>query len=195
MEPSDFKNIEKFAGSIGAIFAVEDTASGRLKAASDVLEGVEANGNTPAANGADEAVYLSAACVDLELVSIRVKGKKRPVDALKFSKKSEDGNNLCCVFFELQNLRFGFKSLLDIMPVKAGETEIPAKYLSLSFRERQIAVLVGRGMSSVQIAEHLCIAENTVKNHRKRMRRRLGFQNKTDYNAFLQWAAVNGLAG
>lgn len=194
MEPSDLRNIDQFTENAGAIFAVEDTLSGTLKAASKILEGVEANKKRQKAKRVDKSDIRKQSGVELELVSIRVRGKKRPVDALKFSKTSADGTELFSFFFELHNLRIGIKSLLEILPVTDEETEMPEKYLSLSFRERQIAVLVGRGMSSAEIADHLCIAENTVKNHRKRMRKRLACNGKAEYNAFLQWAAINGLA-
>ncbi|TFH51600.1 response regulator transcription factor [Actinomyces viscosus] len=49
---------------------------------------------------------------------------------------------------------------------------------ALSEREKEIATLVGRAMSNTEIAQHLVLAESTVKSHLNRILHKLGLRDR-----------------
>jgi DNA-binding NarL/FixJ family response regulator len=61
---------------------------------------------------------------------------------------------------------------------------------ALTPREREVAVLVGRGYSNRQIAEALVIAEKTAEVHARNIREKLGLESRAQIAA---WAAQHGL--
>jgi len=62
--------------------------------------------------------------------------------------------------------------------------------IRLTRRERDIAVMVARGMSSRQIASALVLAERTVEGHVENLRNKLGVHSRASVAA---WVAANGL--
>jgi len=52
--------------------------------------------------------------------------------------------------------------------------------LGLSRREQQLLPLIGQGLSNKEIASHMNLSEQTVKNHIHRMLRKLGGKNRQD---------------
>lgn len=60
---------------------------------------------------------------------------------------------------------------------------------SLTRREREVAVLIGRGLTNSRIAEELDIAERTVEAHVSKILRKLGFDSRTRIAA---WIARQG---
>jgi DNA-binding NarL/FixJ family response regulator len=62
----------------------------------------------------------------------------------------------------------------------------------LTRRERQIAVLIGRGLSNRQIAAALGIAKRTVDKHAEHIHRKLGLHSRA---AVAVWAVEHQLAG
>ena len=50
---------------------------------------------------------------------------------------------------------------------------------TLTRREREVAVLIGRGLTNRRIAEELEIAERTVESHVSKILRKLGFHSRT----------------
>jgi non-specific serine/threonine protein kinase len=63
--------------------------------------------------------------------------------------------------------------------------------IRLTRRERDVAVMVARGMSNRQIASQLVLAERTVEGHVENLRNKLGFHSRARIAA---WVAANGLA-
>lgn len=61
---------------------------------------------------------------------------------------------------------------------------------SLTPREREILRLVAEGATNKQVAEALCLSENTVKFHMRRILEKLHLQNRAQVAA---WAARHGL--
>ncbi|MFJ7728314.1 response regulator [Neobacillus sp. NPDC097160] len=55
---------------------------------------------------------------------------------------------------------------------------------SLTPREKEILLLVSEGRTNKQIAEHLFIAENTVKNHIKNLLEKLGLENRVQLASY-----------
>ena len=63
--------------------------------------------------------------------------------------------------------------------------------IKLTRRERDVALMVARGMSNRQIASELVLAERTVEGHVENLRNKLGFHSRASVAA---WVAANGLA-
>ena len=66
--------------------------------------------------------------------------------------------------------------MLIFMNMKQREAE--PEYTELSRSEYSIFELVNKGMTSKQIADKLHLSEETVKTHRKQIRRKLGIVNQ-----------------
>lgn len=66
----------------------------------------------------------------------------------------------------------------------------PANAGGLSTRECEIAALVAQGLTSVQIAEQLCISRRTVETHRSRVMKKLGLRCRSQ---LVVYARDNGL--
>jgi non-specific serine/threonine protein kinase len=74
------------------------------------------------------------------------------------------------------NLEQGVKYALAMGPEMAP--------IDLSRREREIAALVGEGMTSPQIAARLKIAERTVDSHAEHIRNKLGLRSRAQIAAW-----------
>lgn len=60
----------------------------------------------------------------------------------------------------------------------------------LTRRERDVAILLARGLTSRQITRRLAVTEGTAANYVRRVLQRLGFQNRAQVAA---WAVEQGL--
>jgi non-specific serine/threonine protein kinase len=60
----------------------------------------------------------------------------------------------------------------------------------LSRREREVAALIGRGLTSAEIAAQLVLSERTVDTHADHIRQKLGLRSRAEIAA---WAALHGL--
>ena len=56
-----------------------------------------------------------------------------------------------------------------------------SKFESLSTREKEVALLIGDGMTNKQIGEHLYISIETVKTHRKKIKSKLEIKSNRDF--------------
>ena len=56
-----------------------------------------------------------------------------------------------------------------------------SKFESLSMREKEVALLIGDGMTNKQIGEHLYISIETVKTHRKKIKAKLEIKSNKDF--------------
>jgi non-specific serine/threonine protein kinase len=73
-------------------------------------------------------------------------------------------------------------------PIATGERH--GRGAALTPREREVAVLVGRGYSNRRIAEALVIAEKTAEVHARNIREKLGLASRSQIAA---WAAQQGM--
>jgi non-specific serine/threonine protein kinase len=78
-------------------------------------------------------------------------------------------------------------SLRGLKPerVRTGREDAP-----LSAREREVATLIGQGLTNRQIGETLVVAERTVATHIEHILGKLGFGSRTQIGV---WAAQQGL--
>ena len=82
------------------------------------------------------------------------------------------------------------------LAIAAGGSVADRRYvdvagIKLTRRERDVALMVARGMSNRQIASELVLAERTVEGHVENLRNKLGFHSRASVAA---WVAANGLA-
>lgn len=68
------------------------------------------------------------------------------------------------------------------------ECEFANRYHNLSLREQTVLHEVSRGNTSNEIACKLFISTNTVKNHRKNIKKKLSFDDNQEYSKFLKWS-------
>lgn len=191
MTSHEITAFKSLATNLGAIFAVTDEGLNEVKFSTSRLTSVIKNsGNALSKNGVPPQTHPSQD-IDIDTVSIFITGKKRPIDAIKFSRYIPSKKERICIFFELEHLHGGYKSLKQLMPPTNESQDMLEKFLSLSHRERQVAGLVGSGLTSREIAANLHISENTVKNHRKRLKKRLAFDDSTAYKGFLEWVSLH----
>ncbi len=76
---------------------------------------------------------------------------------------------------------------MALEPGSAAREEAPA----LSPREREVVRWVAAGLTSKQIAQRLCLSENTVESHRRRAMKKLGLRSVAELTKF---ALREGLA-
>ena len=73
------------------------------------------------------------------------------------------------------------RSLIDrylAMPVEAAASATPAALAALTQREREVVVLVGRGLTNDQIAAELYVSPHTAKTHVNRAMAKLGVRDR-----------------
>jgi class 3 adenylate cyclase len=83
----------------------------------------------------------------------------------------------------------GFSRPVDVFRVEQAQRGNSVGLLSS--REREVAILVARGLTNRQIAEHLIISERTAEGHVDHIRDKLGVHTRAEIAA---WVAHTGLA-
>ncbi|MFZ3569681.1 response regulator [Streptomyces sp. BH097] len=75
-----------------------------------------------------------------------------------------------------------FAKLSETSPVPAGRQ--PGAYGELTERETEVLVLIAQGLSNIEIAERLVVAESTIKTHVSRVLVKLGLRDRTQAAVF-----------
>jgi DNA-binding NarL/FixJ family response regulator len=76
------------------------------------------------------------------------------------------------------------------VPVALGEADAARPPAALSPREREVAILVARGLSNRQLADELAISPATVERHVANILGKLGFHSRAQIAA---WAVMHDL--
>lgn len=88
-------------------------------------------------------------------------------------------------------------AVLSFVYLRPSTSRLPVEWSPLSPREQEIVELVSRGLSTREIAERACISENTVKQHLKRVFRKLQVSSRTELvqTVWQVGSAVQGAPG
>ncbi|NEN23579.1 helix-turn-helix transcriptional regulator [Cryomorpha ignava] len=166
--------------------------------------GVEADGNseTNQSNLIDEASHLSLlkgleheaielsfssiSDVSIECVKIYDDAARLMVKALLLSVSNVIGKRKFYLI-GLKDLITGF-SRTDEIELQESKDDFENLYHNLSLREQRVLHEVSKGNTSNEIASKLFISTNTVKNHRKNIKKKLDFKENQDYSRFLKWS-------
>jgi DNA-binding CsgD family transcriptional regulator len=101
----------------------------------------------------------------------------------------------CDAFHKLQSVINRFASQHRPAGVRVGGESLPER-VPLSTREKEILLLIGRGKTSLAIAEELGISVHTVNVHRKKVAAKLGVRgNELRLQAFRYCQAVDSHRG
>ena len=82
----------------------------------------------------------------------------------------------------------------EIVSVATPETEAEwlAKACVLSNRELEVLELIGQGLGTAMIAEHLHVSPRTVETYRSRLKMKLNLESAADLNrCAVEWAMQN----
>ena len=71
-------------------------------------------------------------------------------------------------------------SHLNSHPYRSSSCGSPRRRLGLTRREQQLVPLIAKGLSNKEIASHLSLSEQTVKNYLYRMKLKTGAEDRLD---------------
>lgn len=133
-----------------------------------------------------ELSFSSISDVSIECVQMHDNSAQRTMKALLLTVTDDSGKQKYYLI-DLKDLKAGFSTANE------GESrEIKCNfenlYHNLSLREQEVLIEVSKGNTSNEIAGNLFISTNTVKNHRKNIKKKLDFNDNQDYSRFLKWS-------
>ena len=133
-----------------------------------------------------ELTFSSISDVSIECVKVYDNIAKCMVKALLLSVANINSKHKYYLI-DLKNLISGIsKTSEEGLPENKSEFE--NLYHNLSLREQKVLHEVSKGKTSNEIAGKLFISTNTVKNHRKNIKKKLKFDDNHDYSRFLKWS-------
>lgn len=154
----------------------------------------------------DVILLTSDGCVDKELEWIQqVRAWEPKIRILVIGVRSDQGEFLQCVRAGVSGYLLQDSSAEEVLEaiqaVHAGESVCPGSLCAVLFRyferessdppfasvrqrlrltrrEQQLMPLIAKGFTNKEIANHLCLSEQTVKNHLYRMKQKIGAQDR-----------------
>ncbi len=173
--------MEMLSAAFSAVFAIADQNFRHIHFATDQVEGISIVSNSfPGRKKREKKVRV-------ELVNLKLKGNQHSRSTLRFRVPTVDSDKEINMFLNLDDIKFDISNSEET-PF-ALTMAFKKVYEELTFRERQVMVLVSEGFTSKKISNELKISEPTVKNHRKHAKKKIqkvGSQNEVK---FLSWLA------
>jgi len=139
--------------------------------------------------GAVEALRVRQGVVvppEQQVISHRLQGLRTQLSESAYATALDDGRRLTLA----QALDLARGSAAASTPRTGQGPSALDGPAALTAREREVAALIGRGMTSRQIAEALIITERTADTHAERIRGKLGLRSRAEIAA---WAARHSL--
>lgn len=133
-----------------------------------------------------ELSFSSISDVSIECVKIYDDVARLMVKALLLSVSDVIGKRKFYIV-DLKDLITGFSRTNEKEPPESKDI-FENLYHNLSLREQRVLHEVSKGNTSNEIACKLFISTNTVKNHRKNIKKKLDFKDNRDYSRFLKWS-------
>jgi len=155
---------------------------------------------------ADVVVLMSDGCIEEEVRWIRQVRECAPeIRILVIGMAGDEGEFLQCVRAGVSGYLLQDSSADELLEairvVQAGEAVCPGSLctvlfryferetsglpyasvrqrLGLTRREQQLIPLIAKGLTNKEIASHLCLSEQTVKNHLYRMKHKMGAEDR-----------------
>lgn len=133
-----------------------------------------------------ELSFSSISDVSIECVQMHDNSAQSTMKALLLTVTNDNGKRKFYLI-DLKNLKAGFSKTNEgeLSEIKCNFENL---YHNLSLREQEVLRQVSKGNTSNEIASHLFISTNTVKNHRKNIKKKLDFNDSQDYSRFLKWS-------
>lgn len=129
--------------------------------------------------------------IKIELIKIKSADSLQPSAALKITITKTQTNETEILFVNLEDLIARKQFNLNENENNSGDSLFSDLYQKLTKRERQVMLMVAVGSTSNEIAKRLFIAANTVKNHRRNIKKKLGLPDAIVYSKFLRWVKAN----
>lgn len=133
-----------------------------------------------------ELTFSSISDVSIECVKVYDNITQGMVKALLLSVANINSKHKYYLI-DLKNLISGFSKTSEEGLVD-NRSDFENLYHNLSLREQKVLHEVSKGKTSNEIADKLFISTNTVKNHRKNIKKKLKFEDNQDYSRFLKWS-------
>ncbi len=129
--------------------------------------------------------------IKLELVTLWSDTESRPIKVIKLSVCRKIPSELEVYFFEFDKLLRNMELEADLLVNERIGANFESLFHNLTNREQEIFINVAKGATSIEIAEKLYISVNTVKNHRRNIKKKLKLIDEIEYSKFLRWVFLN----
>ncbi len=133
-----------------------------------------------------ELSFSSISDVSMEFVEMHDNSAKRNMKVLLLT-VTNDNDNRNFYLIDINSLVSNLPKVnIEVLPER--EIDFENLYHMLSLREQRVLHEVSLGKTSNEIASKFFISTNTVKNHRKNIKKKLQFDDNQDYSKFLKWS-------
>ena len=136
--------------------------------------------------GALEISFSSISDISIECVELLDNSVRHNTKALLLSVKNDAGKSNSYLV-DLNSL-ISSGSKVGVEELTGSNNNFRDLYHTLSLREQKVLHEVSKGNTSNEIASKFFISSNTVKNHRKNIKKKLSFANNLEYSKFLKWS-------
>lgn len=130
--------------------------------------------------------FSSISDISIECVELHDNTSQRAMKALLLS-VTDDSRKRNFYLIDLNSL-LSSDSKTSSEELSESKQNFEDLYHNLSLREQKVLHEVSKGNTSNEIACKFFISTNTVKNHRKNIKKKLNFADNQDYSKFLKWS-------